>query len=317
MNTWEQLNNTKIYKMKKQIPKLLFLILPFLCSAQEYIDLFSVNYGKSEKTTFENTSVSTSISTFSTNLILPVVLNKKYTAVAGINFIGYNLQLFPDSNNTSLYSTALRAGLRINHSEHWSGLYILIPKVASDYKNISGEDFYFGGVAALKYRRNENFGYSFGLYGSSEAYGLSMTPIVGLYYHSQDKRFEMNFFLPNDADINYSLTDKTKIGVDFLGHGNSYKLTTDKVRSTYVENNSIDFSSYLQRSVFDNKVLLRLKMGYSLNEFRVYPIDQKLDLQILVLKIGDNRTRLLEDKSNSLFFKMEALYRFDLSTIKK
>jgi hypothetical protein len=303
--------------MNRKIIQLLFLILPFLCSAQEYIDLFSVNYGKSQEKTFENSSVNTSISTFQTNLTLPVVLNEKYIAITGVNFSSYSLQLFPDSNNNHLYSTNLRAGLSVKHSEHWSGLYLFLPKVASDYINVSSEDIYLGGLALLKYKRNENFGYGLGLYGSSEAYGMSVVPIVTFYYHSPNKRFEINAFMPNDADINYSLTDKTKIGVDFLGHGNSYKLTTDNVRSNYVENNSIDFSSYVQRSVFDKKILLRLKLGYSLNQFRVYPMDQKLDLQILALKFGDNRTRLFEDKSNTILLKMEAIYRFDLSKVKK
>jgi hypothetical protein len=58
-------------------------------------------------------------------------------------------------------------------------------------------------------------------------------------------------------------------------------------------------------------------MGYSLNQFRVYPMDQKLDLQILALKFGDNRTKLFEDKSNTILLKMEAIYRFDLSKVKK
>jgi hypothetical protein len=303
--------------MKKKIIQLLFLILPFLCSAQEYIDLFSINYGKSQEKTFEDSSVNTSISTFQTNLTLPIVLNEKYIAVTGVNFSSYSLQLFPDSNNNHLYSTNLRAGLSVKHSEHWSGLYLFLPKVASDYINVSNKDIYLGGLALLKYKRNENFGYGLGLYGSSEAYGMSVVPIITFYYHSPNKRFEINAFMPNDADINYSLTDKTRIGVDFLGHGNSYKLTTDNVRSNYVENNSIDFSSYVQRSVLDNKILLRLKLGYSLNEFRVYPIDQKLDLQILALKFGDNRTRLFEDKSNTFLLKMEAIYRFDLSKVKK
>ncbi|MFE3869062.1 DUF6268 family outer membrane beta-barrel protein [Flavobacterium sp. LS2P90] len=303
--------------MKRKIIQLLFLILPFLCNAQEYIDLFSVNYGKSQKTTFEDSSVNTSISTFQTNLTLPIVLNEKYIAVTGVNFSSYNLQLFPDSNNNHLYSTNLRAGLSVKHSGHWSGLYLFLPKVASDYINVSSEDVYLGGLALLKYKRNENFGYGLGLYGSSEAFGMSVVPIVTFYYHSPNKRFEINAFMPNDADINYSLTDKTKIGVDFLGHGNSYKLTTENVRSTYVVNNSIDFSAYVQQGLFNKKILLRLKMGYLLNDFRVYPIDQKLDLQILVLRFGDNRTRLFQDKSNTILFKMEAIYRFDLSKVKK
>jgi hypothetical protein len=303
--------------MKKKTIQLLFLLLPFLCSSQEYIDLFSVNYGKSQKTNFENSSIDTYITTFQTNLTLPVVIDEKYTAITGVNFNSYNLQLFPESNNNNLYSTTLRAGLRIAHSEKWSGVYLLLPKIASDYINLSTEDFYLGGVALLKYKRDENFGYSLGLYASTEAFGVTMTPLVGLYYHSPNRRFEMNFFMPNDADINYSLTDKTKIGFDFLGHGNSYKVTTDDLRSNYIQNNSIDFSTYVQQAVFDKRVLLRLKMGYSLNQFRVYPIDQKLDLQILALKFGDNREKLFENKSNTLLLKVEAIYRFDLSKVKK
>jgi hypothetical protein len=303
--------------MKKKIIQLLFLLLPFLCNAQEYIDLFSINYGKSQKTTFGNSSINTSISTFQTNLTLPVVLDEKYIAITGINFSSYNLQLLPDSDNNHLYSTAIRAGLSIKHSEHWSGIYLFLPKIASDYVHLSSEDLYLGGLAMLKYKKNKNFGYTIGLYGSTEAFGVAMTPIIGLYYHSPDTRFEMNLFLPDNADFNYSLTDKTKIGVDFQGHGNSYKLTTDDIRSTYAENRSIDLSSYVQRSVFNKKILLRLKMGYYLNQFNVFPIDQQLDLQILVLKFGDKRTKLFEDSSNILFFKMEAIFRFDLSTVKK
>jgi hypothetical protein len=302
--------------MKKKTVQLLFLLVPFLCNAQEYIDLFSINYSKSQKTTFKNSSVNTSISTFQTNLILPLVLNEKYIAITGLNFSSYSLQLFPDSNNSHLYSATLRAGLSIKHSAHWSGVYLLLPKVASDYRHLSSEDIYLGGLALLKYKRNKDFGYSFGLYGSSEAFGTAMTPIFGLYYHSPDSRFEMNLFLPDNGDLNYGLTDNTKIGFDFQGHGNSYKLTTDGTRSTYAENRSIDLSSYVQRSILSNKILLRLKMGFYLNQFNVYPIDQKLDLQIVAFKFGDNRSRLLEQTSNTLFFKVEAIYRFDLSTAK-
>lgn len=316
-NKFQIIKQYKLCKMKKKLIPLLFLVLPFLCSAQEYIDLFSINYGKSQKTTFENSSINTDITAFQTNLILPIVLNEKYIAVTGVNFSNYKLQLFPDSDKNHLYSTNLRAGLTVKHSEHWSGIYLFLPKVASDYINLSSDDIYLGGLALLKYKRNESFGYGLGLYGSSEAYGMSVVPIVTFYYHSPDKRFEINAFMPNDADINYSLTDKTKVGVDFLGHGNSYKLTTDNVRSNYVENNSIDLSTYLQRSVLDKKILLRLKIGYSLNQFRVYPIDEKLDLQILALKFGDNRTLVLENKSNTLLLKLEAIYRFDLNTVKK
>lgn len=47
--------------------------------------------------------------------------------------------------------------------------------------------------------------------------------------------------MPNDADISYSLTNKIKVGVDFLVDRNSYKLTADTTPSNYVENNLIVF----------------------------------------------------------------------------
>ena len=303
--------------MKKQLSHLLILILfPLMCISQEYIDLFSINYGKSGETSFNDLSQNTTITTFETNVTLPIVLNTKYAVITGINFGSNTLQLFPDSNYTHLYSTLFKAGINVNHSEHWKGTYILLPKVASDYINVSNEDFYFGGALVWKYKKNKNFSYSFGFYGSNEAYGFFASPIIGLYYHSPNSRFEMNFNLPSDGTINYSLTDKTQIGFDYVGRGSSFKLTTATIRSTYVENNSLEFSSFIQRSFFNN-ILLRLKIGFSTNQFEVYPIDQKLDLKISVLKFGDHRTQLNTDYSSSAFFKIEGIYRFDIGINKK
>jgi len=173
-----------------------------------------------------------------------------------------------------------------------------------------------GGALIWKYKKDKNFSYSFGFYGSTEAYGLYASPIIGLYYHSPNSRFEINLNLPSDGDLNYSLSNKTKIGVDYVGRGSSFKLTTLNVRSTYAENNSIEFSSYLQRRLF-NAILLRLKMGFSSNQFEVYPIDQKIDLRLSLLKFGDHRTQLNTDLSGSIFFKIEGIYRFDIVTDKK
>ena len=130
--------------------------------------------------------------------ILPylIVLNKKYAIITGIDFNSNTLQLFPYPNYNHLYSTQLKAGIKITHSEHWSGTYILLPKLASDYINLSSDDLYLGGAIALKYKKNKNLNYSFGCYGSTEAFGLYISPLIGLYYLSPDSRFEMKLSLP-------------------------------------------------------------------------------------------------------------------------
>lgn len=303
--------------MRKQILHLVFLIIPFLCYSQEYVDLAVINYSKSGETSFKNRTENTSITTFETHLTVPVILNKNYIVITGIDFGSMSLQLFPNSSNNHLIYTSLKAGVKINYSEHWSGLYVIFPKIASDYIKISKEDFYLAGVVMLKYKRDKNFGYGLGLYTATEAFGLYMTPIISFYYHSPNSRFEINLNLPSTGDLNYSLTDKTKIGLDYASHGNSFKQTTDNIRSTYVENSTTDFSSYLQNNSFSKNLLLRLKIGVSTNIFQVFPIDQKVDLEIPGIKFGDKRTQLNTDLSSSIFAKIEAIYRFDLGTDKK
>lgn len=302
--------------MKKKLIYFLFLMLPFLGQSQEYIDLLMVNYGKTQKAYFENQSENTTISTIVTNITLPIPINKKNVAITGVNYESKSLQLFPNSDYKQLYTTTLKAGLQIIHSERWSGVYVLLPKIASDYINITGDDFYMGGATFWKYKKNKKFSYTFGLYTSKEAYGQSIVPLFGIYYLSPNSRFEINSFLPNDANINYALTEKLKLGVDYLGHGNSFKLTTNNVRSTYAENNTVEFSSFIQHPIFNKNLLFRLKVGYSLNQYDVYPIDQKLDVQILLLKFGPKRTLLNTDLSSTVFFKIETIYRFDLNSVK-
>lgn len=299
--------------MKKQL-FILFLLVSNFCNAQGFVDLFSINYGKSAATTYENSSQSTTISNFETNLTLPIQLNEKYTVITGGDFSFNKLQLFPDSNYNNLYLTRVKAGVNITHSERWSGTYMLLAKFSSDYINLSSDDFYTGGVAVLKYKKNKNLGYKFGLYASKEAYGLFVSPIIGFYYLSPSNRFEMNFYLPNDADINYKLSEKTKTGIDFVASGKTFKLTTNNARSSYVENNALEFSSYLQNNSLCKNILVRLKAGFSTNNFKVYPIDQKIDFATSLLRFGDHRTQLNKDLSIGFFAKIEAIYRFDIAS---
>jgi hypothetical protein len=298
--------------MLKKLLTILFLVLSNLCISQQYVDLFSINYGKSAATGYQNNSQSTTITNFDADLSLPIELNEKYAIITGIDFSTNNLQLFPDSNYNNLYLKRLKVGVNINHSEHWSGTYILLPKISSDYINLSMNDFYIGGVAVLKYKKRNNLTYKFGLYASNEAFGLFISPLIGLYYLSPNARFEMNLYLPNNTDLNYSLTNKTKIGTDFVARGKSFKLTTDGDRSSYAENNSMEFSSYLQNNSLIKNVLLRLKIGFSTNSFEVYPIDQKIAFATTLFKFGDNRTQLNTSLSSSPFIKIEAIYRFDI-----
>ncbi len=285
-------------------------------SAQDYVDLFRIGYGETFNNNFEGTNSGTSIRSFEVGLTLPVVLNDNNALITGADFSVNNLQLFPETERTSLYSTNIKLGLASTYSERWSSTIILLPKIASDYNDISGDDFYLGGFALLKLQKKENLIYRFGVYGSQEAFGFFTTPIIGWYYLSPNKKFEMDMSLPISADVSYAL-GKTTIGMDYFGIGRSFNIKNKSQPDTYVDLSSLEFAAYWQFNFLDKSVLLRTKLGYSSNNYEVYADGETIDLGLSAFSFGDDRTQLNPEMSGSFFAKIEAIYRFNLPTKKE
>jgi len=231
--------------------------------------------------------------------------------ITGADFSRNNLQLFPEAEYTSLYSTNLKLGMASTWSDKWSTTIVLLPKIASDYKNISGDDFYLGGFALLKLKKNENLKYRFGIYASQEAFGLFTTPILGWYYLSPNKRFEMDMSLPISADVSYKL-GITTVGMDYFGIGRSYKVHYENLPTLYADLSSLEFAGYLQFNTLEESVLLRAKLGYSSNNYEMYAEGEKMDLGVSAFSFGDDRTQLNPSLNGGIFFKLEAIYRFHI-----
>lgn len=294
---------------------LLFLFfVPAAVFGQNYVDLLKIGYGQTFNNDFVDTEESTFVKSFEADLTIPVVLNDNHALITGAVFSRNNLQLFPDASFTSLYSTILKVGLASTYNEKWSSTLVLLPKIASDYNEITGDDFYFGGVALLKYQKNEHLKYRFGLYASSEAFGIFSTPIFGWYYLSPNSKFEMDVSLPISTDINYTSGNIT-YGLDYYGIGRSFRLyNEDGISESYVDLASLEFASYIQFNALQKSVLLRAKFGYSSNNYEIYPDGQTIDLGLSAFAFGDNRTQLNPDISGGFFVKFEAIYRFNISS---
>ena len=295
--------------MKKHV--FFFLFLPCISFSQEYVDIFRIGYGETFNNNFEGGDSATYVKSFEAGLTLPIVLNENHALITGADFSRNNLQLFPGAQYTSLYSTNIKVGLASTLSEKWSSTIVLLPKIASDYKSISGDDFYFGGFALLKFKKNENLKYRFGVYATQEAFGLFTTPILGWYYLSPNKRFEMDMSLPISADVNYKF-GITSVGIDYFGIGRSYKIHNENLPTMYADLSSLEFAGYLQFNALAESVLLRAKLGYSSNDYEVYAENDKMDLGISAFSFGDDRTQLNPSLNGGIFLKFEAIYRFHI-----
>jgi hypothetical protein len=286
-----------------------FLITPFISNCQEYVDALKLGYRYANNAKFKNTDESTTISSYNAAITFPIELNEKYALITGIDFSANHLLLFPDYNqSTTLYNTLLKVGLATTHSEKWSSTVVLLPKIASDYKNLSIDDFYFGIYAIAKLKKSKHFKYRFGFYASTEAFGVFATPIIGAYYLSPNNRFEIDASLPIQAIVNYKF-GKSAVGFDYFGIGRSYNISQETPIPVYVDQRPLEFSSYFQYGILENSILLRAKVGYSNNTYEVYEQGDTLDFRISAFSFGDNRTQLNPDILGSVFFKVEAIYR--------
>lgn len=292
------------------------LLVSFLGQSQNYVDLAKFSYGHTFDNRFEGTEFSTNVLILEADITFPIPINEKYVFVSGLSFTKNRLQLFPDAPFNNLYGTTLKIGMLTQYSDKWSSTLVLLPKVSSDYEQISTKDFYVGGFALFKYQKNENLTYRFGAYGSREAFGFFTTPIVGFYYNSVDTKFEMDVSFPISADINYDFKALT-LGIDYYGIGRSFNITEELAPKVYVDLGSLDFSGYVQFNTFEKNVLLRLKAGYSSNNFEVYRQGDNIDLGLSAFTFGDDRKQLNPKINDGMFLRFEAIYRFRLEKVEE
>jgi len=298
---------------KQHLKKLLFIILifPILTSAQDYVDLLRIGYSYAPTTNFEGMDEGTEIQIFEGGLTFPVVINERHALITGADFSLNHLQLFPQTNATSLYSSTLKLGMASTWTEKWSTTVVLLPKLASDYKHITSSDFYMGLFAVLKFQKKENLIYRFGFYGSQEAFGPFTTPILGWYYLSPNKRFEMDMSLPIAADISYKF-DFATLGMDYFGIGRSFRVHYENAPTLYADLSSLEFAAYLQFNTWSENVMLRTKIGYATNDYEMYLDGEKMDLGISAFSFGDDRVQLNPSINGGIYFKVEAIYRFHI-----
>ena len=290
-----------------------FLGLFFVsASAQNYIDILEFSYAKTPQNNFNNSTESTDIQTYDFQFTFPIVLNKTSTLITGI-FVNKDLLKLDENTADKRSLTKLGLKLGVNHvySNKWSGTYMLLPSIASDFEEISSDDYQIGLFSLLTYKKKENLKYKFGFYANTEKYGLFMVPIIGLYYKSTNDKFEANLSLPVQFDVNYELFPKIKTGLNFDGLGSSYNLNKQAYspNNAYVTKSSNELFSYLQFKL-GKSLIAKTKLGYAISRsYKAYDSNDKIDFGLSSFYFGDDRAQLNQNFEEGPIFKIELLYR--------
>ncbi|HSQ46089.1 MAG TPA: DUF6268 family outer membrane beta-barrel protein [Lutibacter sp.] len=281
-------------------------------NAQNYIDIARFSYGNTPINHFENSSEKTKVEEFGLQLTFPIVLNEKTIILTGFSADRSRLKLDPEfANHTALNKVRLQLGLNQVHSEKWTGTYVLLPSIASDFEKVTNEDFQIGLLTLLTYKKNKNLKYKFGFYANTENYGPLFVPLFGLYYLSPSEKFESTLLLPGQADLNYQLAKKIALGINFDGMTSSYNLHKSIYipKGQYIVRSSNELYTYLQFKL-GKSLMAKTKLGYSISRtYKVFNNDDKVDLSLASFYIGDDRTQLNSNFEKGAIFKVELLYR--------
>lgn len=290
---------------------LMALVLSFgVASAQNYLDIARLNVGS---TTLEDVDGQneTDVSNVNFEFLYPTPVNDKTILITGLTVENTNLNLRSDLNSEGLTMTRLNLGAKVYHSRKWTGTYLLLPKLASNFKDVGSNDFQFGAIALLEYRHKNRFRTKYGLYSSSEEFGTIITPLLGVYYRTPNNKFYIDAAFPIRMEANYSITKKFSLGADLRTSIKSYNVGGDL--DGYVQEESIRFGFYAGYSFLKDQLILRAKAGLDTTDYGLYRTNDTVGAQILTFQVeGDDRLRLNKEFASSVFLGLDVIYRLDL-----
>ena len=214
---------------------LIILSLPVICVSQPFVDPLNVKYQYFPEQSNSNDAKNKMSSNLSeATILLPLELKNKDIVLINADATKMNFNSTNTfASHTSIYTTSFAVGY--DHqwkNDNWRTMVMLIPKINSDFKDISSEDFQMGGVILANYKKNDHLKYHFGLYYNREFFGDYFIPLLGIEWKISDRT---NLFgdLPANMNLEHKFSKKIYGGAAFQSVIGSYRMS-EKTGSDYL-----------------------------------------------------------------------------------
>jgi len=210
-----------------------------------------------------------------------------------VNHFYFNVQgdpVIPEelANPIIINGIILRTGIVQQLGNDWALQLLVAPRLMSDFKNLDGNSFQFGGIVSLEKKFHDRLYMGYGAMYNQERFGPYLVPIVNLYWQISD-RWSIDGMIPVTARVNYKVNDNFIVGFNHFGLITSYYLGEDAYSGDYMERQSIDLSLYARHRLF-SIVYIEGMVGRSFGRsYRQYAGDQKVNFAIPLVTFGDNR----------------------------
>ena len=280
-------------------------------SAQQKFTVASFGYMLSPGNTYADTNLKSNIGYFTGVLTVPLKLNDKTALLTGLRgnlwSVKYNPNGFWPEN---YYSLGLTLGVNHKFSESNSLLFVLLPKLNSDFKDLNSNAFQLGFISTYSHRVNEDFLWKAGLYYNSEFFGPFFVPIFGLDWRL-NKKVSIKGDLPIYAKVNVGFNENISVGLGYIALVSTFRLSGD-FQDAYTSRFAIEPYLYADVKVVKN-IYLNGKVGYTLGRnYPIYAKDDKVDWQLMFMKFGDDREQLNPEIEEGLFMEFTLSYKVDI-----
>jgi hypothetical protein len=287
-------SQTKSTKMKYLSLIILAICTSAYISAQTDLDIFTFSgrYGfpQEYETTYSEKAKETGIlanlqfgASFSESTIW-------YSQLTFTNFRVKNDISMPDdiTNPVNIYGFILQTGLYQKFSNGRGMQLLFSPRFMTDFNNVDGGHFQFGGIALYEKRFSDRLLMRFGAMLHDELGGPYMVPIVYTDWQISSK-WSIKGTWPISGKIKYQVNENLSAGISHFGLVTSYKLGHPDYQGDYMERTSIDLCLFGRVRVIEN-FHLEGRLGYALGRYyKQYDADQQADFRITIIKFGDNR----------------------------
>ena len=299
--------------MKKILP-FIALIVCGITQAQDYLDIVRLNVSRTNMEDVDQT-FDTDVTNLNLEVLYPTPLTGDIVMITGFTAENTGLEPGNQLRYQNLTMARLNLGVKWSHNKKWTGTYLLLPKLASSFDADGGDNFQFGAIALMEYRFKGRKRGKFGLYSSSENFGTIITPLIGGYYRSKNRKFYIDAALPIRMDANYSLSDKLSTGLDLRTSIKSYNLGRYQQNNSniYIQEESIRAGLYLSYAMLNETLQVRAKIGFDTTDYGLYEQGDTVGAQVLTFQLnGDDRNRLNNEFDSALFFGVDIFYRLGL-----
>jgi len=191
------------------------------------------------------------------------------------------------ANPVKINGIILRAGVRQYFSEGRRIQVMFVPRLMSDFKNMDGNSFQFGGLASYLKKYHDDLSIGFGAMYNAELFGPYVVPFLDLNWKFAEKWRVWGLF-PITLRVEYSVNDNMITGLNHFGLITSYALG-DPYAGDYMERQSIDLSLFLRQRLAGN-IFVEGMVGRALGrKYRQFEGGQEVGFAIPLVAFGDER----------------------------